>query len=78
MNAHGLFHFIFLLCITSSHCCVCHNFLLRMSCRKLIRFMVRPKSWYIVVQLKRVVTRLSRPSDCSRNLQEIGFVYLIY
>lgn len=26
MNAHGLFHFIFLLCITSSHCCVCHNF----------------------------------------------------
>ena len=73
MNAHGLFHFIFLLCITSSHCCVCHNFLLRMSCRKLIRFMVRPKSWYIVVHLKRVATRLS-----SRNLLETGFVYLIY
>lgn len=78
MNAHGLFHFIFLLCITSSHCCVCHNFLLRMSCRKLIRFMVRPKSWYIIVQLKSIVTRLSRAADCRRNLLETGFVYLIY
>lgn len=78
MNAHGLFHFIFLLCITSSHCWVCHKFLLRMSYRKLIRFMVRPKSWCIVVQLKRVATRLSRAADCSRNLLETGFVYLIY
>ena len=40
--------------------------------------MVRPKSWCIVVQLKRVATRLSRAADCSRNLLETGFVYLIY